>query len=85
MPKISHVSGYLDLFTPLAHFFLRMHYLANAFILTLFCHKCVLLAVRFSVNASEYIEKYDEFELCSKYDREQDFDVILGSIILVAS
>ena len=26
---------------------------------------------------SEYVEKY-QFELCSKYDREYDFDVILG-------
>ena len=26
---------------------------------------------------SECIEKY-QFELCSKYDREYDFDVILG-------
>ena len=29
---------------------------------------------------SEYIEKY-QFELCSKYDREYDFDVILESVI----
>ena len=29
---------------------------------------------------SDFIEKY-QLELCSKYDRENDFDVILGKII----
>ena len=30
---------------------------------------------------SKCIEKY-QFELCSKYDREHDFDIILGLVVL---
>ena len=52
-------------------------YLDRCFLLVMTPDSSLFLKYHYNILQSECIEKY-QFELCLKYDREYDFDVILG-------